>query len=101
MDRGPREYYTSEEKVLPVGARMCRISWFGECTSTSWVEMEVRAAENSEKLQKANWIRVENSSDILSLDLHGIVQYGLALCANCSCGTPRISRVEADICETY
>ena len=99
MDRGPKEHYTSEEKILPTGMQMQRITWFGECTSTSWVEVEVRAAESSDTLRDAAWIPVQNGADISALKLCGVVQYRLALCAKCSCGTPRILKVEAELCE--
>ena len=37
---------------------------------------------------------VESGADIAALGLSGAVQYRLALCAKCSCGTPRITKVE-------
>lgn len=99
MDRGPREWYTSEARVLPEGMILNSLSWEGECTSTSWVELEVRAAESEEALCNSRWISVENGTDLRELKLRGTIQYRIALCANCSCGTPRIKKVEVDFCE--
>ncbi len=93
MDRGPKEHYTSEIKELPQGEKLKSVKWEGICTSTSWVEVEVRAAKSLEALEDANWIQVESGADISGLGLGGCVQYRLALCAKCSCGTPRIESV--------
>lgn len=93
MDRGPKEHYTSEVKALPAGEKIKSIKWEGVCTSTSWVEVEVRAAGSEAELDHAQWVTVESGSDISGLNLGGFVQYRLALCANCACGTPRIESV--------
>lgn len=98
MDRGPKERYTSEIRELPQGEKLKSVKWEGVCTSTSWVEVEVRAAADIEELEKAQWISVESGADISSLELGGFVQYRLALCAKCACGTPRIESVTV-ICE--
>lgn len=93
MDRGPKEHYTSEVKVLPEGAKVQSIAWEGICTSTSWVEVEIRAAADEAALADAPWQTVESGADISALNLTGAVQYRLALCAKCACGTPRIESV--------
>ena len=93
MNRGPKEHYTSEVKELPAGSKVTSISWEGNCTSTSWVEVEVRAAATVAELETASWQTVEAGADISSLNLTGAVQYRLALCAKCACGTPRIESV--------
>ena len=94
MDRGPKEHYTSEAMTLPAGAVVNSIAWEGECTSTSWVEVEIRAAADEAALADAAWQSVESGADITALGLTGAVQYRLALCAKCACGTPRITKVE-------
>ncbi len=93
MDRGPREHYTSEIYTLPAGATVSSITWAGSCTSTSWVEVEMRAAATADAIEDASWQHVESGADISALNLSGVVQYRLALCAKCACGTPRIERV--------
>ena len=93
MDRGPKEHYTSVAKELPAGAKVKSIAWEGKCTSTSWVEIEVRAAATADELESAQWLSVESGANISALGLTGFVQYRLALCAKCACGTPRIERV--------
>ena len=90
MDRGPRERYTSEVFELPAGARVRSIRWEGECTSTSWVETEVRGGQD---IERAEWRAVRPGEDLAPLGLTGKAQYRLALCANCACGTPRVRRV--------
>ena len=76
-----------------------KITWHGTCTSTRWVEVEVRAAKTEADIQNAPWHKVESGADITELQLKGAVQYRLALCAKCSCGTPRITQVEVEIRE--
>ncbi len=93
MDRGPKEHYTSEVKELPAGSKVTSIAWEGNCTSTSWVEVEIRAAATADGLEGASWQAVESGADISALNLTGAVQYRLALCAKCACGTPRIESV--------
>ena len=93
MDRGPKERYTSEVMCLPEGAKVQSVTWEGECTSTSWVEIEIRAAESISDIDQAEWQSVENGTDISRMCLTGAVQYRLALCAKCACGTPRITSV--------
>lgn len=93
LDRGPRERYTSEVKELPQGETLKSVTWEGVCTSTSWVEVEVRAAASAAELENAQWITVESGENISKLGLGGFVQYRLALCADCACGTPRIEAV--------
>ena len=96
MDRGPKERYTSEIYEAKKGAILRSITWEGECTSTSWVEVECRAANTREALEKTEWQTVENGADLTKLHMMGCVQYRLALCAKCSCGTPRIYKVTVD-----
>ncbi|NLM78662.1 MAG: VCBS repeat-containing protein [Ruminococcaceae bacterium] len=96
QDRGPRERYTSAVMTLPDRSVVNSISWEGECTSTSWVEVEVRAAKNLDSITDALWQRVDAGTDLSAMGLAGAVQYRLALCANCSCGTPRITKVAVD-----
>ncbi len=93
MDRGPKEHYTSEIKELPAGTKLTSIVWDGVCTSTSWVELEVRAADSAADVENASWQSVKSGADLSSLQLSGAVQYRLALCAKCACGTPRIESV--------
>lgn len=94
VDRGPKEHYTSEVCTLPAGAKVSSIAWEGQCTSTSWVEVQIRAAADEASIADAQWQTVESGADISALNLSGAVQYRLALCANCSCGTPRITKVD-------
>lgn len=93
MDRGDRERYTSQIFQVPEQEPLCRVTWEGECTSTSWVEVSLRWALDADALESAHWEMVENGSDISHLKVCGYVQYRLALCAKCACGTPRITRV--------
>ena len=93
LDRGDRERYVSEAYRLPTGARVTSLIWDGECTSTSWVETELRAAETEDGLSEAPWQSVRVGEDLSALGLSGVIQYRLSLCAKCSCGTPRIRRV--------
>lgn len=93
LDRGPKEFYTSVAKELPAGAKVTSVAWDGVCTSTSWVEVEVRCAATAAELEGAAWQTVEAGADISALNLTGAVQYRLALCAKCACGTPRIESV--------
>lgn len=93
LDRSDKEYYVSERKHLSPGTVVRSIRWEGSCTSSSWVELEMRAAENEETLEKEKWIRVEAGQNLDDLNLHGVIQYRLSLCAHCGCGTPRVVRV--------
>ena len=93
LDRGPKERYTSEVHQLPQGETVKSIAWEGVCTSTSWVEVEIRAAASEAELEKAEWITVESGENISKLGLTDYIQYRLALCADCACGTPRIEAV--------
>lgn len=96
MDRSDREHYISEKKLLPEGARVCSVRWEGRCTSSSWVEVELRAAAEGQEPEQQPWIPVEAGADLTALHLTGTVQYRLALCARCGCGTPRITAVTVE-----
>lgn len=93
MDRGDKEYYISEAFSLPEGNVVRSILWEGVCTSTSWVETEMRSGYDFDSVQTAEWKKVDAGKDIRELGLSGVVQYRLALCAKCACGTPRINKV--------
>lgn len=93
MNRGPKEHYYSVVKEVPAGEVVKSISWEGECTSTSWVELAVRCASDAEAIESAEWIAVNAGEDISDKKLEGYVQYRVALCAKCACGTPRITSV--------
>lgn len=93
MDRGDRERYTSVPFTLPENAHVTSLTWDGVCTSTSWVEVELRCAKTEEELKQASWQTVRAGEDLSDLGLRGVIQYRLALCAKCACGTPRIQRV--------
>ncbi len=93
LDRGEKERYTSEVKQLPDGAVVKRIGYEGECTSTSWVECELRCAGSEADVENAAWQKVGAEEDIAALGIGGYVQYRVALCAKCACGTPRITAV--------
>lgn len=93
LDRGDKEYYTSEAFALPEDSVVRSVDWEGVCTSNSWVEVAIRAGDNLDALQAASWENVEAGKNISGLHLSGIVQYRLALCAKCGCGTPRINQV--------
>lgn len=93
LDRGDRERYVSEAYRLPAGASVTALAWDGVCTSTSWVETEIRAAETESALSEAPWLPVNAGEDLSALHLSGVIQYRLSLCAKCSCGTPRVQRV--------
>lgn len=93
MDRGDRERYTSAPYKLPANAHVTSLTWDGVCTSTSWVEVELRCAETEDALAQAPWQAVHAGEDLSNLGLTGVIQYRLALCAKCACGTPRIQRV--------
>jgi hypothetical protein len=93
MNRGPKEHYYSVVKEIPEGEVVNSISWEGECTSTSWVELAVRCASSAELIESAEWIAVNAGEDISDKKLEGCVQYRVALCAKCACGTPRITSV--------
>lgn len=92
-DRGDKERYTSEIKRLPDGAVVKKIGYEGECTSTSWVEFELRCAEREADVEKAEWKKVKAGEDLGALGMRGYVQYRMALCAKCACGTPRVTAV--------
>lgn len=96
MDRGDRERYTSEAFHLPASTTVRSIQWEGHCTSTSWVELELRSAEDEAGLSAAPWISVSAGEDLAALGFHGVVQYRAALCAKCACGTPRITSITVD-----
>jgi len=96
MDRGEKEYYTSKAVSLPDDAVVRGMYWEGVCTSTSWVEMELRCAGNADELERAAWQKVTMGEDLTQRKLSGVIQYRLALCAKCACGTPRITRVVVD-----
>lgn len=93
MNRGEREHYLSEPLTLKPEETLQSVEWEGRCTSTSWVEIEVRAADCSDRLEDAEWKRVTAGEDVSNLCLSGVVQYRLALCAKCACGTPRVTKV--------
>ena len=93
MDRGEREHYISEPFILRTNEFLRSVVWEGDCTSSSWVEIEVRAAENVNALKDASWQLVQSGVDLSEMNLCGVVQYRLALCAKCACGTPRITKV--------
>ncbi len=95
-DRSGKEHYTSQVFQIPEGANVQAIRWEGECTSTSWVELELRAASDVKALDAVPWQKVAADEDISSCCFCGYVQYRLALCAKCACGTPRITRVIID-----
>ena len=93
MDRGDKERYLSEIKQLPEGRIVEKISYEGTCTSTSWVEFEMRCAPRREGIDTAVWHTVKADEDISMLGIGGYVQYRAALCAKCACGTPRITEI--------
>ncbi len=93
MNRCDKEYYTSAPMKLSENAKVTSIEWEGKCTSTSWVELEMRSADTAETLEHMKWQPVETGKDLSGMDLKGVVQYRIALCAKCACGTPRIERV--------
>ena len=99
LDRSNAEYYISPCKCLSDGVRIQSIAWEGECTSTSWVELALRAARNEDALKDAAWIPVKAQENLLPLNLEGFVQYRLSLCAHCGCGTPRITKVIVNLHE--
>ncbi len=99
LDRGDAEYYISPCRCLPDGVSVQSIVWEGECTSTSWVELALRASKNEGALKDAAWIPVKAQEDLLPLNLGGFVQYRLSLCAHCGCGTPRITKVIVNLHE--
>jgi len=92
-DRSDKEYYVSVIKKIPDGLYVKKIQYEGECTSTSWVECEMRRAEDENGIDTAKWTPIPVDKDISAYDIKGYVQYRLALCAKCGCGTPRISSV--------
>lgn len=93
LNRGDREHYTSEAYRLPADAVVSSIHWDGHCTSSSWVELEMRAAEEEDALKHTAWIPVQADTDLTEMKLRGVIQYRIALCAKCACGTPRITSV--------
>ncbi len=95
-DRSDKEHYISQAKVLPAGTGVRSIRWEGICTSSSWVEVEIRAAAEEQALENREWIPVKPGEDLCDLKLNGVVQYRLALCAKCGCGTPRITAVTVE-----
>ena len=97
MDRGDAEYYISSCRQLDAGCIVHSIEWEGICTSDSRVELALRAAKDEAGLEQAGWIPVEAGKDLRGLALGGVIQYRLALCARCGCGTPRIKKVTVNI----
>lgn len=93
LDRGDKERYTSEIKKIPDGELVSEITWTGDCSSTSWVELEIRAAASLEELKTVEWIQVRPNENLRDFAFSGYVQYRLGLCAKCGCGTPRITSV--------
>ena len=89
MDRGSKEFYTSEAYDVP--SNTASITYEAEFLSTSWVELEYRTGACDKCLEKAEWKKVEAGEKFA---VEGKMQYRLALCAKCACGTPRITKVE-------
>ena len=89
MDRGEREYYTSEIYDSPVGN--ASITCDAVFLSTSWLEIEYRTAKCEKCLSNADWKKVDAGE---KFPVSEKLQYRLALCAKCGCGTPRVSKVE-------
>ena len=96
LNRGNKEHYISNVFEVPAQEPLTKVTWEGECTSTSWVEVSVRWAKDAQALETASWESVISGEDISHLNVCGCVQYRLALCAKCGCGTPRITRVILD-----
>ena len=89
MDRGDKEYYISESYDVP--SNTASITYEAEFLSTSWLELEYRTGACDKCLEKAEWKKVEAGE---KFTVEGKMQYRLALCAKCACGTPRITKVE-------
>ena len=89
MDRGEREYYTSEKYVTE--GTSAAISYVAECTSTSYIELEYRTAACDKCIDECEWISVQPGE---AFKIDKVMQYRVALGAKCGCGTPRISKIE-------
>lgn len=107
LDRGPEEYYTSAPHELPEGAGIARVSWQADTPPGTWVKMQLRFAETESKLDGAPWTGpggentwFENGRPVPAGPCPGRwAQCRLALGANASCGTPRITRVDIHLKE--
>lgn len=89
MDRGEAEYYISEAYDVP--ASTASITYRAEFLSTSYIELSYRCGACERCLERAEWKKIEAGE---RFPVEGKLQYRLALCAKCACGTPRVTEVE-------
>ena len=105
LDRGPEEHYVSEPFEIPQGALPTRISWEAGIPPRSWVNAQLRTADSREQLDKAEWAgpggpgsRYERGDAIPDGAARGRwLQYRLALGAEKSLRTPRVTEVRIDL----
>ncbi|MCZ6681160.1 MAG: VCBS repeat-containing protein [Candidatus Poribacteria bacterium] len=103
MDRGPEEYYVSSPFKLPHGTAVTGISWEAELSPKTWVKAQLRFADSQEGLTEAAWVGPSDGSGWFdnrqtvrreASRLAGWVQYRLALGAENSGSTPRVTEVD-------
>jgi hypothetical protein len=100
-DPGPEEHYTSEPLHLPETSRLSSISWEADIPPRTWVNAQFRSAIRLDALANASWSgpdgpgsRYENHQSIPDGNVHGPwIQYRLALGADKSMRTPRVTQV--------
>lgn len=100
MDRSDHEYYYSELYRVPDGFTVKKACWEAVIPKSCRIFMQLRHAETEDMLAASEWRglgekqEIENGEDLSVLGLTGgYIQYRLALCARCGCGTPRVTAV--------
>jgi hypothetical protein len=101
-DRGPEETYVSKPFKLPEGAWVQHIGWDADVPPRTWVRAQLRFADRPEDLDGSEWVGstgaqswFETSQEVQAEAFCGKwVQYRLALGAENSGNTPRVTRVE-------
>lgn len=97
MDRSNDEYYYSEPFKTDGKCKIKNIDWTSETSRSNSVTIQIRCADSLENLYKAEWSDRLDKGEISEYVFQGIyIQYRLILSAKCSCGTPRVSKIEID-----
>ena len=101
LDNSSQEYYTSTPFELPAGAALTRIAWQADMPPRTWVRAQLRWAPGPEALAPSPWRGPEGESTWFennqrveaAVGAGPWVQYRLALGAENSGNTPRITGV--------
>jgi hypothetical protein len=102
-DRGPDEYYISEPFQLPQGTSVRSIRWDAQLGPKTWVKAQLRESSSQKGLADARWQGPKGadswfaSGDSVDRLKEGRwIQYRLALGAQNSGSTPRVTRVAVE-----